>query len=152
MKALRFFSLLCSLLLCVSCEQSECLNDAESPVSRALINDEYTYFQNIAYPGNNSISGDIYCSNEIDYSFTIGFQANVGANCKVKIGDTVMNVVANAVKKFTVKLPAGTTHCSVEIDTSGVSEQAYARLVIDNIGSTSGTHEGYGDLTVTYTK
>lgn len=154
MKTLSFFSLLCGLLLLTSCGQSELLDDSlVSPVSRALTNNGYTYFQNITSSGTNSIEGDIYCSKEADYSFTFVFQANAGASCQVRVGSTIMNVAANDLKKFTVKLPAGTTHCCVEINPLGVEQQAYARLTIDKInGSSAGSYEGYGDLTVMYSK
>lgn len=90
-----------------------------------------------------SITGQIYCSEDSEYTFTFGY--NGSEDYEVVIGDTVLTPSnGSSFRQFTLTLKAGYTDCSITL--TGTS-YAYARLVIDAInGDTNAGTDGYIDL------
>lgn len=138
-----------SLLICLIAMLSSCVNTAideaidDAPQSRAASSD-CTFFTNIS-SSSMSISGDIYCSEDTEYTFIFLFGGS--GTYRATIGDQVLTPDNGSdFRNFTLKLKAGYTHCSVTV-TPNAGGQVYARLLIDAVnGDTSMNCEGCLDL------
>ena len=118
----------------------------ETNVATVASSETHSFFINVSGANTNNISGQIYCSEDCEYTFTFGY--NGSESYRVVIGDTVLTPNNGSdLRQFTITLRAGYTNCSVSV--IGTSP-AYARLTIDAInGNTSAYGNGYGDLTAT---
>lgn len=117
---------------------------AETNVTAATSTETNSFFINVSGVNTNNITGQIYCSEDCEYTFTFGY--NGPESYRVVIGDTVLTPDNGSdLRQITITLRAGYTNCSVSV--IGTSP-AYARLVIDAInGNASAYGSGYSDLT-----
>lgn len=139
------------LLICLIAMLSSCVNTAidevidDAPQSRAA-NSDCTFFMNLSSTNSgSSISGDIYCSEDTEYTFIFVFGGS--GTYRATIGDQVLAPDNGSdFRNFTLKLKAGYTHCSVTV-TPNSGGQVYARLLIDAVnGDKSMNCEGCLDL------
>lgn len=105
-------------------------------------------FINVPESEKNSpyISGEIYCEQDTQYTFTFGFDGS--GSYDVVIGNTVLTPSNGAsLRTFTVVLKAGYTPCSVSVSAS-TTGFAYGRLTITHINDSTSypDAEGYIDL------
>lgn len=116
--------------------------------SSSVVRSGNSFFINVPESQKNSpfISGDIYCAQDAQYTFTFGF--NGSGSYRVVVGDEVLTSGNGAsLRTFTLNLKAGYNHCSVTVS-AGSTGFAYGRLVITHInGDTSYPDaDGYMDL------
>lgn len=119
---------------------------AETNVTAVTSTETNSFFINVSGANTNNITGQIYCSEDCEYTFTFGY--NGSESYRVVIGDTVLTPDNGSdLRQFTITLKAGYTNCSVSL--IGTSP-AYARLAINAINGNTGAYgSGYGDLTAT---
>lgn len=145
------------LLLVSSCEQSSILDSQEEQESGSITTrsnysiSEYSMFQNIVRytsAASASMTGDIYCPEQAEYTFMFSFRASPGVNYYAYVGDLVLYPSnGSSFRTVTAKLKAGTNTIDVGVNFSGANQQAEVRLVIEKInGNPLYSEEGYCDL------
>lgn len=140
------------LLICLIAMLSSCVNTAidetidDVPQSRAA-NSDCTFFMNLSSTNSgSSISGDIYCSEDTEYTFI--FVASSSGTYRAAIGNQVLTPDnGSTFRNFTLKLKAGYTHCSLTVTPPNTGGEVYARLLIDAVnGDKSMNCDGCPDL------
>lgn len=149
-----------NLLVCaVVCSLSGCDNilplDTENTLTTRSSNAMYNGFSNVKTleepKGDMTMTGDIVCSEPTEYTFRFAFDGSSGTAYEAGIGTQIRLYPYNGstMRTITVTLPAGTNKCFVKTIFTGSNQQAYARLVIEEVnGSKSIPVNGYEDLTV----
>lgn len=148
------FSVVFGLLLVTSCEQNQMLDEvAESKVQTRAVR-ELSYFKDVeSYTDSGSgevyICGNIYCTEEAEYSFIFSFQGSEGSSYAATVGNVAFIRPDNGgnFREFKVKLKPGIHKCDVCIYFTDHEQSADARLVIKGInGSSAGSGAGFSDL------
>lgn len=153
MNVKSIFSVVFGLLLVTSCEQNQMLDEvAESKVQTRAVS-ELSYFKDVeSYTDSGSgevyICGNIYCTEEAEYSFIFSFQGNGGSSYEARIGNGPIIRPDNGgpFREFKMKLSPGVHKCSVQIYFTNCDQSADARLVIRGINGSMPVGEGSGDL------
>lgn len=145
---------LCLLLVVSSCEKSVIMDEChDSRQTSSSVNSNFSYFLNTEsytdkYSGDTSITGDIICTKETEYTFVFAFNGSAGVKYEAGIGTNVRfyNTNGSSFRTITTKLAPGTHHCFVELYFSNENQTADARLVIQKINGSLPEGEGSGDL------
>ena len=100
--------------------------------------------------GDNSISGQIYCTEEAEYTFIFAFEGTNGCHYEAGIGTNVRIYPNNggSFRTITTVLKPGAHDCFVDVKFTGSDQQGYGRLVITKINNVplNMAYEGSVDL------
>jgi hypothetical protein len=154
-----YFAFLCFTVLISGCSRSSdddqeqiITLDLQTSTSNNQVNTN-TLFQNTDFytspSGDNYISGEIYSSEEAEYTFIFAYQGDPGVYYASlgALAPTIRPNNGGNFRTFTITLQPGVNYFSVGVSFSGENQTAMARLVIDKINGRNLYNEpGYVDL------
>lgn len=145
-----FFSLLLTLF---ACDNGVIMSSDSDITTRSSVN-SFSLFKDIkTYTlsnGDNSISGQIYCTEEAEYTFIFTFDGTNGCHYEAGIGTNIRIYPNNggSFRTITTVLKPGVHNCFVDIKFTGSDQQGNGRLVITKINNVplNMAYEGSVDL------
>lgn len=147
---IKLFSLLCLLLISVSCEKSVTLDDvSDMRIAPRSVNNDYSFFKDVEGIGTSHLSGYLYCSKPSTYTIMFSYSGDAGVIYEAGIGDNIRVYPTNgeSLRTITVTLQPGKHRCFVDLSfqQGGLCGTALFNIRAVNGDLLAGT-EGYGDL------